>query len=54
MMEIGADRILFSSDYPFEGVEEAAVWFDDATISEDDRLKIGRTNSLKLFKLDGN
>ena len=53
MMEIGADRILFSSDYPFEGVEEAAVWFDAAGISEDDRMKIGRTNSLKLFKLDG-
>ncbi|MFP6733492.1 MAG: amidohydrolase family protein [Rhodospirillales bacterium] len=53
MMEIGSDRILFSSDYPFEGVEEAAVWFDNAGISEADRLKIGRTNSLRLFKLDG-
>jgi predicted TIM-barrel fold metal-dependent hydrolase len=53
MMEIGSDRILFSSDYPFEGVEEAAVWFDAAAISEADRLKIGRTNSQRLFKLDG-
>jgi predicted TIM-barrel fold metal-dependent hydrolase len=50
-LEVGSDRILFSSDYPFEGVEEAAVWFDSASISEPDRIKIGRTNALKLFKL---
>ena len=51
MLEIGSDRVLFSSDYPFEGVPEAANWFDNATISENDRLKIGRTNALNLFKL---
>ena len=53
MMEIGADRILFSTDWPFENVDHAADWFDRCSISETDRLKIGRTNSLKLFKLDG-
>ncbi|NQV55167.1 MAG: amidohydrolase [Rhodospirillales bacterium] len=52
LLEVGADRILFSTDYPFEGVEDAALWFDDASISEADRLKIGRTNAQKLFKLD--
>ena len=51
ILEIGADRILFAIDYPFEGVGDAALWFDDATISEADRVKIGRTNALKLFKL---
>lgn len=53
MMELGADRILFSTDYPFEDVREAAEWFDHCSISEPDRLKIGRTNALKLFKLKG-
>jgi 2,3-dihydroxybenzoate decarboxylase len=53
MMEIGSDRILFSTDYPFESVAEAATWFDNASIGEADRLKIGRTNAAKLFKLDG-
>jgi 2,3-dihydroxybenzoate decarboxylase len=53
MLEIGADRILFSTDYPFENVDHAANWFDSCSISEADRLKIGRTNSLKLFKLAG-
>lgn len=49
MAEIGADRIMFSADYPFEDMSEAAEWFDSAEISEADRLKIGRSNALKLF-----
>jgi predicted TIM-barrel fold metal-dependent hydrolase len=52
MMEIGADRILFSTDYPFEEVGEATEWFDHVAISEPDRLKIGRLNSLRLFKME--
>ena len=53
MMEIGSDRILFSTDWPFENIDHAADWFDACSVSEADRLKIGRTNALKLFKLDG-
>jgi 2,3-dihydroxybenzoate decarboxylase len=52
ILEIGADRILFSVDWPFENVDHAAVWFDAASISEADRLKIGRLNARTLFKLD--
>jgi 2,3-dihydroxybenzoate decarboxylase len=52
MLEIGADRILFSTDYPFEEIDEAAIWFESASISEVDRKKIGRLNAAKLFKLD--
>lgn len=51
MLEIGTDKILFSIDYPFEDVGEAATWFDNVSISQADRLKIGRLNALKLFKL---
>jgi 2,3-dihydroxybenzoate decarboxylase len=53
MMELGADKILFSIDWPFENVSHAAEWFDRVPISEADRLKIGRTNALKLLKLPG-
>ena len=53
MLEVGADRILFSTDWPFENVDHAANWFDAASISEADRRKIGRTNAVSLFKLDG-
>jgi gamma-resorcylate decarboxylase len=52
LLEVGAERILFSTDWPFENVDQAAEWFDAAPISEADRLKIGRTNAIKLFKLD--
>jgi 2,3-dihydroxybenzoate decarboxylase len=53
MLELGADRIMFSTDWPFENIDHAALWFDAATIAEEDRIKIGRTNALKLFKLKG-
>ena len=53
LMVIGSDRIMFSTDWPFENIDHAALWFDAAPISEEDRLKIGRTNALKLFKLKG-
>ncbi len=52
MLEIGADRILFATDFPFESMEEAAEWFDAASINEYDKLKIGRLNSMKLFGLE--
>jgi 2,3-dihydroxybenzoate decarboxylase len=51
ILEIGSDRIMFSTDWPFENIDHAAVWFDNAAISENDRLKIGRTNAVNLFKL---
>ena len=49
--EIGIERVLWSADYPFEDISDAADWFDAAPLSDDDRLMIGRTNALKLFKL---
>ena len=52
MLEISSDRILFSADWPFENIDHAAEWFDNTTISETDRHKIGRSNAAKLFKLE--
>jgi len=51
MLTVGADRILFSVDYPFEIHAEAAGWFDTCEISELDRRKIGRDNARRLFGL---
>jgi 2,3-dihydroxybenzoate decarboxylase len=51
MLEVGVDRVLYSVDYPFEDMAEAADWFDHAAISEPDRLKIARGNAQKLFRL---
>jgi gamma-resorcylate decarboxylase len=52
ILEIGADRILFSVDWPFENVDHASDWFNSASLSENDRIKIGRSNAASLFKLD--
>lgn len=49
--EMGADRVMFSVDWPFESVEEGCVWFDRAEIGAIERAKIGRDNAIKLFKL---
>ena len=57
ILEIGADRILFSTDWPFENIDHAADWFDVCSISEADRRKIGRTwaqRELRLRGADGN
>ena len=51
LLEVGSDHLLFSTDYPFEEIGDAADWFDVASISESDRVKIGRTNAIKLFGL---
>jgi gamma-resorcylate decarboxylase len=51
MRQIGADRVMFSVDWPFEEIEHAATWFDRVDIGESDRLKIGRSNAARLLKL---
>jgi 2,3-dihydroxybenzoate decarboxylase len=52
MLAVGSDRILFSTDYPYESAEEAAEWFDNCPISEPDRAKMGRENAARLFDLE--
>ena len=51
LLEVGADRLMFAVDYPFESHDDAAPWFDSAPISELDRQKIGRTNAERLLSL---
>ena len=52
ILTVGADRILFASDYPFEMATDAAKWIEAAPISENDRRKICHGNSQSLFKLN--
>ncbi|WP_369293608.1 amidohydrolase family protein [Streptantibioticus silvisoli] len=49
LAEIGVDRVLYSSDYPYESMREASDWFDNAAISDSDRRRIGCTNARRLF-----
>jgi gamma-resorcylate decarboxylase len=47
--ELGVDRVLFSADYPYETMEEAAAWFDSSLLCRNDAQKIGRDNARRLF-----
>lgn len=52
LLTIGADRILFAADYPYEVMEQAARWIERAPISEGDRRKIAAGNARRLFRLE--
>jgi 2,3-dihydroxybenzoate decarboxylase len=52
ILEMGADRILYSTDYPYESMVECEEWFSSVDISLEDQIKIGRLNTMKLFKLE--
>jgi gamma-resorcylate decarboxylase len=51
LLELGADRVLFAADYPFEDLADGARWMDTVPISERDRAKIGRDNAARLLGL---
>lgn len=48
---IGPDRIMFSVDFPYQSFEDGCPWFDNLELSLPNKLKIGRENAKKLFKL---
>lgn len=49
--EIGADRVLFAVDYPYEDNGEGTSWFASAPVSDAERIAIGRENAIRLFNL---
>jgi gamma-resorcylate decarboxylase len=49
--ELGVDRVMFSADYPYEYMEDAATWFDNSLLCHNDAVKIGRENARRLFAL---
>lgn len=48
---VGADRILFSVDYPFSANERGRAFLDHAAISPADREKISHLNAERLLRL---
>lgn len=51
LAEVGAARVMFSVDYPFEENSEATAWFDGLPLSDADKRKIGRLNAAALLRL---
>jgi len=46
---LGAERILFAADYPYESMPEAAAFMDAAPLPEEDRHRIYHANAEKMF-----
>jgi predicted TIM-barrel fold metal-dependent hydrolase len=51
MDEVGADRIMFASDYPWEQIEDGAAFIEAAPIDAADKEKICHGNAERLFGL---
>lgn len=50
--EVGADRVLYSVDSPYESLREAAEWFDAVDLAPDDRRRIAWGNAARLLGLE--
>jgi 2,3-dihydroxybenzoate decarboxylase len=48
---MGEDNVLYSVDYPFESMTEAATWFHTAPLSDTARAKVAQQNARHLLRL---
>ncbi len=51
VLEVGADAVMFSVDYPYESSYEAVKGFEQTTLSAADREKIAHGNAERLLRI---
>ncbi|MBW0019433.1 MAG: amidohydrolase [Mycobacterium sp.] len=51
VLEVGADALMFSVDYPYESSREAVDGFERTTLSATDRNKIAHGNAERLLRI---
>jgi 2,3-dihydroxybenzoate decarboxylase len=51
VLEMGADAVMFSIDYPYESSVEAVAGFEQTTLSDNDREKIAHGNAERILRL---
>ena len=51
VLEVGADAVMFSVDYPYESSHEAVQGFERTTLSAVDREKIAHGNAERLLRI---
>ena len=51
MAELGADRVMFSVDYPFEAQPPAPRWLANIPLCDEDKAKIASGNVKRLLRL---
>jgi uncharacterized protein len=49
MLQVGVDRIMFSTDHPYQSMAEGRAFLDRAPVSDADREKIAHGNAERLF-----
>ena len=49
---LGAERILFAADFPYEDDAEAVRFLDSATLTEEERRLIAHENAERLLRLN--
>jgi predicted TIM-barrel fold metal-dependent hydrolase len=54
IMEMGADRVIFSIDWPYIKNDEGTEWLDHAALSAEDKAKIYSGNAEKLLRMGRN
>jgi 2,3-dihydroxybenzoate decarboxylase len=51
VLEIGADAVMFSVDYPYESSHEAVAGLERTTLSDSDLDKIAHGNAERVLRL---
>jgi predicted TIM-barrel fold metal-dependent hydrolase len=51
LAEVGAERIMFSVDYPYGSMADARAFLEQLPVSEADRARIAHGNAERLFRL---
>lgn len=51
ILEMGADRVLFSIDYPFVPNTHGVQWLERTPISDEDKIKIASGNAKRLLRM---
>jgi uncharacterized protein len=51
LLEVGVDRIMFSTDYPYVPMVEARLFLDQIPVSAADRERIAHGNAERLFNI---
>ncbi|WP_054857922.1 amidohydrolase family protein [Vulcanisaeta sp. JCM 16159] len=49
-MHVGAERIMFSTDYPYSSMKEAVQFLHQLPISDKDKEKIAHENAERLLR----
>jgi hypothetical protein len=51
LLEVGVDRIMFSTDYPYSSMAEARAFLDQLPVSPADKERIAHGNAERLLRL---